>query len=54
MNGITNYICAKCLRAIDRDDAERVGLVYYCPRCAQEHREDALIDSLLANTGALC
>ncbi len=52
------YICSKCRNEIDRDDAERVGLVFYCSGCIKLHFDDGDDDvdlqTLVGNAGASC
>ncbi len=43
--------CARCGRTMKESEAERVGLVVYCPGCAQDYRDDAEIEGLLAHHG---
>ncbi len=39
-NGCNRYVCVKCNKEIDQVDAERVGLVFYCPGCLEMRQEE--------------
>lgn len=47
-----NYVCARCLCLIPAGDEERVGLVLYCPGCAEEYQDDEDIKAMLESAGA--
>lgn len=38
--GCNRYVCVKCNKEIDQVDAERVGLVFYCPGCLEMLQEE--------------
>lgn len=41
-------VCARCGHTMKETDAERVGLVLFCPGCAKDYCDDAEIQELLA------
>lgn len=38
--GCNRYVCVRCNKEIDQVDAERVGLVFYCPGCLEMRQEE--------------
>lgn len=52
------YICNKCRSEIDRNEAKRVGLVFYCSGCIREYFGDddvaGVMQTFTGNNGTSC